>query len=55
MKQSDKRDNLKVINRNYLALGLSLGIIIGFAFDNIGIGLAFGVAIGKLFDTIKHK
>lgn len=51
---SDNNEN-KSKKTNYLALGISLGLVFGVALKNIGLGLAVGVALGAGLDSQKKK
>ena len=43
-----KQDKKKIDTSEYLALGISLGMLFGVVFDNIGLGMCLGVAASLL-------
>lgn len=39
----------------WIAIGLSLGIVIGFLIDDIGLGMCLGVSIGPAIDMLRKN
>ena len=39
----------------FIGIGLTLGIAIGAAMDNVGLGIALGLAIGASMGSYKRK
>ena len=47
-----KDPNVTNDTSQWLAIGLSLGVLFGIAMDNIGLGMMIGVAIGLWGDPV---
>lgn len=56
--KENSKSEIKV-DAPYLEIGISIGLMFGIAFDNIGLGLSmgvvFGLYLGSIDNSIKNK
>ncbi len=52
---NDKQEQEDIEQTNYLAVGISLGVVFGLIFNNLAIGLALGICFGTTYKGKKNK